>query len=195
MTRLGVIFLLASCNGGTEVTSLRVAECPAEAPFTFLLAFDDPAACDTEDPGGVGARRFEPVDQADWDRESAPPRLEVPVTGPLAVVARCSDEGGVVRAFGCDDDADGAIEITPRPTCTALGAQDPCPPDARLWAGGDADVCVVDCLCQPLDEDEDGDASVDCGGTDCDDTDEEVHPGADDAVGDALDTDCDGEDG
>jgi len=52
----------------------------------------------------------------------------------------------------------------------------------------------LDCgLCVDADRDDYG---VDCDlGDDCDDTDDTVHPGADDAIGDGFDTDCDLVDG
>ena len=46
-----------------------------------------------------------------------------------------------------------------------------------------------------VDADGDGFLSEDSGGDDCDDTDPDVHPGADDPAGDGVDADCDGADG
>ena len=43
-----------------------------------------------------------------------------------------------------------------------------------------------------LDVDSDGYASLDCGGLDCDDTDDTVHPGAPESPADGRDTNCDG---
>ena len=45
------------------------------------------------------------------------------------------------------------------------------------------------------DVDTDGYQAASCGGTDCDDGDVAVHPGAKDLLGDGLDSDCDGGDG
>jgi len=42
------------------------------------------------------------------------------------------------------------------------------------------------------DDDGDGHPALDCGGDDCDDTDPTIYPGAPDACGDGLDTNCDG---
>jgi hypothetical protein len=51
-------------------------------------------------------------------------------------------------------------------------------------------------LDNPVDADNDGFAVADsCGTVDCDDTNADIHPGADDALGDAVDQNCDGEDG
>src|SRR5688500_4415155 len=46
-----------------------------------------------------------------------------------------------------------------------------------------------------LDLDEDGWSTPTSGGTDCNDLDAAVNPGADDSVADGLDADCDGHDG
>lgn len=44
------------------------------------------------------------------------------------------------------------------------------------------------------DEDGDGYVSTDAGGDDCDDTDMDIHPDADEIPGDGVDSNCDGED-
>jgi hypothetical protein len=45
----------------------------------------------------------------------------------------------------------------------------------------------------PCDADGDGYTSVDCGGTDCDDFSEFIHPGAQEVCSDGVDNDCDGD--
>ena len=55
--------------------------------------------------------------------------------------------------------------------------------DVQLWGLGYASC---------WDEDADGYASTDCGEDDCDDTDDTIHPGADEICDDGLDNDCDG---
>jgi len=44
-----------------------------------------------------------------------------------------------------------------------------------------------------VDEDGDGYAPTDCGGDDCDDTDEDIYPGAVEDCEDKVDNDCDGD--
>ena len=55
--------------------------------------------------------------------------------------------------------------------------------DIQIWGLGFA-TC--------WDDDGDGYSSIECGGDDCDDTDETIHPGADEVCDDAVDNDCDG---
>ncbi|MBN2493341.1 MAG: thrombospondin type 3 repeat-containing protein [Deltaproteobacteria bacterium] len=59
-------------------------------------------------------------------------------------------------------------------------SENPLPPDEPPQPCGDVDG--------------DGYTDEDCGGTDCDDTDPTIHPGADEICGDGIDQDCDGED-
>ncbi|MCA9611729.1 MAG: putative metal-binding motif-containing protein [Myxococcales bacterium] len=48
--------------------------------------------------------------------------------------------------------------------------------------------------CSNPDADGDSHAAIACGGGDCDDTDPDVHPGAEEVAGDDVDSNCDGED-
>lgn len=66
------------------------------------------------------------------------------------------------------------------------------PTDSGADGGPDAPDCARSC--QESDLDGDGAAAAPCG-EDCDDADPGVRPGAEDAVGDGRDTDCDGVDG
>ena len=83
--------------------------------------------------------------------------------------------------------------VEPEPGCTDDGECDDLDPCSE-------DSCNMDsgtCLNEPLDADDDGfpAAEIDgisCGGTDCDDLDETVHPGAEEIDCDGVDNDCDG---
>lgn len=65
---------------------------------------------------------------------------------------------------------------------------DPC-------AHGDSGLVPLDCLPDPYDRDGDGHPTPAGGGDDCDDSNAEVYPDADDPTGDGLDSNCDGVDG
>jgi len=62
---------------------------------------------------------------------------------------------------------------------------------------GNADCADSDCASEPLcqcDLDNDGYSAISCGGSDCDDADDRVHPNAVDVPYDGVDDDCDGAD-
>ena len=64
--------------------------------------------------------------------------------------------------------------------------------DCSRCAYADAIIEIKRC---DIDEDADGYLSPSCGGLDCDDSNVNINPGADDAPGDGLDTNCDNFDG
>jgi MYXO-CTERM domain-containing protein len=82
--------------------------------------------------------------------------------------------------------ADGQPSVTLRWT---MGAT-----DAGLCAAGwnidDISIWSLQATCQ--DPDGDGSLPPECGGGDCDDSDDSVHPGADEVCDDEVDNDCDG---
>jgi hypothetical protein len=164
-------------------------------------AGDDPAICATctcEEP-----------DCAPCARCINPGAAEAPYGGPL-----CDD--------GVDNDCDGDIDIVDADCfeCTEPGAcddQNPCTDDDCV-AGfcvntnnaapcDDGNPCTADDVCAEggcsgvpfdLDADEDGFVSELCGGTDCDDSDPAVRPGAfegpadDPTCTDGVDNNCNG---
>ena len=71
---------------------------------------------------------------------------------------------------------------------------------AQMQANSEPDLTIddIDQNCDGVDglnEDGDGFASVEVGGTDCDDNDASTYPGAEDLYGDGIDQDCSGADG
>jgi hypothetical protein len=105
--------------------------------------------------------------------------------------------GGTLKTEGEPDTSTDPTEEEVAPDPLDDGA---CTVDADC---DDGDPCTDD-VCDPdtgactneeiaPDEDEDGYISDECGGDDCDDSDPEVHPGAEEVCLDGIDNDCDGE--
>jgi hypothetical protein len=89
-------------------------------------------------------------------------------------------------APGCDcNDCDRGV----RP-----GAFDRCGNDVDEDCSGGPMSCDDDAACMPGDADTDGVVGTAAGGSDCDDTNAEVYPGAPERCGDGVDQDCDGAD-
>ncbi|WP_373046049.1 MopE-related protein [Vulgatibacter sp.] len=84
---------------------------------------------------------------------------------------------------GGDDCNDGDASVHP-------GAAEICGDLIDQDCSGDDLVCA----CEIPDEDGDGHAAIRCGGDDCDDTNPNVHPGAEDLPNNGIDEDCDGSD-
>ncbi len=97
---------------------------------------------------------------------------------------------------GCADaDLDGFTSAT----CGGTDCNDTDPsvhPGAAETCGNGVDEDCdgqVDEGCACADADLDGFTSATCGGTDCDDTNAAIHPGAAEVCGNGVDEDCDGQ--
>ncbi len=139
---------------------LGLAACTDEEPVTIrgctlprldLVAFAGRGLCAGQDPGGVASGEARaPVAAATWDdpRETDAPELDVGDADAVTVVARCTDDAGVVRLWGCDDDADDRLEIDVGPVCHAGGCElEPgeCAAESAPWSGGGPGICVAEC--------------------------------------------------
>jgi MYXO-CTERM domain-containing protein len=132
-----------------------------------------------------------------------------------------SDGDGITDVTDCDDTNPA---IHPGATEVCDGKDTDCDPATDENADDDNDgfsLCMDDCaihdgtispgrteICNDVDDncdglvdegfahdgDGDGAENMVCGGDDCDDSDAEIHPGADDLPGDGIDQDCSGSD-
>ncbi len=90
---------------------------------------------------------------------------------------------------GTDPSTDPLLDVADETECTMdsdCDDDDPCTVDTCDEVGS--------CWHEPLDGDEDGYVSVECEGTDCDDTRDDVYPGAPELECDGTDNDCNGDD-
>ena len=88
----------------------------------------------------------------------------------------------------------GAVRTSTHPTVAAGSVFDQAPPAGAVTEFGGRVDLFVSAGPAPEDVDDDGDGFSETGG-DCDDTNASVAPGAADAPGDGVDSDCDGIDG
>ena len=119
------------------------------------------------------------------------------------VIPRPADWIVLINGTSCpgvpqDSDGDGFVDYR----CGGLDCDDSDPtihPGAMEVCGDgvDQDCDGLDIHCECVDEDGDGYVTAyppNCAGTDCDDTDPTIHPGAYDWCDDGIDQNCDGED-
>jgi len=102
--------------------------------------------------------------------------------------AGCADEDG----DGYFDVACGGTDCDDTSYLSNPGAGEHCTDEVDNNCDGLVDG--ADSLCDPACADDDGDGYLDaaCGGTDCDDTNETVHPGGGEHCSDGLDNNCNG---
>ena len=149
-------------------------DCDDDDPTIYVGA---PEACDFIDSDCDGTLADE---DPDLDGDDLPDCIDPDVDGDL-------HEPTSAGGDDCDD-ADASVYPGAPEFCDALDSD--CDGDladefADLDEDGDPD-------CTDSDVDGDGEAPVDQGGADCDDTDDSVHPGAPEFC-DATDQDCDGD--
>jgi len=221
------VLLVVSCNGGDEDGNTTNRE-PAGAgeektPCMDRVDCDDQDPCTVDDCyQGFCDNRWDPIDEdldgyfshvcggPDCDDENEmihPGVLESPYDEEICFDGLDNDCNGFADeeeagCFHCETSED-CEDGNP---CTNQGcvegrcayANNPGPCD-------DSDPCTVNdtcfggiCMGDPLDADGDGHVAQGCGGDDCDDILQEVHPGAsegppgDASCTDGLDNDCDG---
>ncbi len=116
--------------------------------------------------------------------------------GPVALAVELATPDGAAwsYALASDDPAPGEdteLIVTFAPTAWGAFSATVTVSDT---AGSDGSVDLPLTATAQEDADEDGVGSVDSGGTDCDDTDASIHPGAPDPWYDGVDSDCGGND-
>ncbi|MBI2894826.1 MAG: hypothetical protein HYY06_14825 [Deltaproteobacteria bacterium] len=184
LLQLLAVALLVAC-GGEDLHRERFEVRGCSLDRIRLLAFVGTDACATDSPVSEdGGTPTEPIADVTWEDPSATssPPLRVPMGSPVSVVAHCLDEAGIVREWGCDDDADGLVSIEVAALCIPEDCEgcDECPAGSRSWKGAEGQSCFSDCA--ECDADRDTFVAEDCGGDDCNDGDAAIHPGAPDPL-------------
>ena len=219
--------LVVSCNGGDEdsdTTNLAPAGAREDkTPCTDTVDCNDQDPCTVDDCyQGFCDNRWDPIDEdldtyvshvcggPDCDDENEmihPGVLESPYDEEICFDEFDNDCNGLADeeetgCFPCEapEDCDDGNPCTNQGCvegrCAYTGNPGPC---------DDGDACTVNDTCfggictgDPLDADGDGYVGDGCGGDDCEDALQEIHPGAsegppgDPSCGDGLDNDCDG---
>lgn len=135
--------------GCTDEEPITIRGCPLSR--LDLVAFEGRDRCAAQDPGHVASGEARAtLARATWDDpgEGGAPELDVGDADAVTVVARCMDEAGAVRLWGCDDDADDRLEIDLAPVCHAGGCgldAGACAARSVPWSGGGGEVCVAEC--------------------------------------------------
>jgi hypothetical protein len=103
--------------------------------------------------------------------------------------AWCASDAQCQDGLFCNGEERCTPDSSTTPDGCRPAAAGPCLPSQTCDEATDS--CLSGCAADP-DADDDGHDAADCGGDDCDDTDDTVHPGAVELPGDEVDQDCDG---
>ena len=132
------------CERDPPRQSVSVSGCAL--PELRLLLFEraEPDTCAAEDPAGPGGDvGADPSVTTIDPRAGEAALVEAPLGVPVALVAQCRDEGGVVRRWGCDDDLDDSLSVVVGDVLAAGCSNASCPAGSRSWSGGGGQVCVA----------------------------------------------------
>jgi len=170
---------ICTMNNSDDVVEVVVRDASGTALWSGTLSVDNVAGAADESGTWSG--------NADYRTFNA----KTGITAPGLYTVEASYAARSVYVEGGANPGDLIIYYSASTSATAVSfGCDESYPDESI-DGLDQDCDLID----GLNEDGDGFASVEVGGTDCDDSDASIHPGAEDLYGDGVDQDCSGADG